>query len=90
MRAFIVGLFLGLTLTACATFPYKYYVLRYREGRLNGHASDGSQDLPISICDDTAASKANCFVMLRGDFIQLQKDMDAQKRELDACEKGHQ
>lgn len=87
---FATGLFLGLTLVACASFPYKHFVLHYRQGILSGPDPKGKQDLPISVCDDTIQSKANCYVMLRADFIQLEKDMDAQKRELDACQKGHQ
>lgn len=88
MRGFILGLFLGLTLVACASFPYRHYVLHYRQGVLSAH--DPKDDLPISVCDDTIRSKANCWVMLEADFTQLQKDMIEQKKELDACQKGHQ
>ena len=86
MRKFILGLGLGLVLVSCASFNYTVYVLKYREGKLN--AKDPKNDLPISICDDTPQSKANCYVMLRADYMQIRADYIELQRRLKACEKN--
>lgn len=85
MRNFILGLFLGLATISCASVQYKVYVLRYREGKLN--ARDPKDDLPISACDDTALSKANCYVITRSEYQKLLRDMAEKERRLIACEK---
>ena len=85
MRKFILGLGMGLILTACASFDYNVFVLRYKEGKLN--SKDPKNDLPISICDDTPQSKANCYVLLRADYIQVRSDFIEMQRRLKACEK---
>lgn len=83
--SFIAGLSLGLLVVACASRSYPVYVLRYREGRLNAHES--KNDLPISVCDDTAQSRANCYVMLRSDYIKLSSDLIEIKNQLASCQK---
>lgn len=86
MKKFLFGVSLGLVITACASFNYTVYVLKYREGRLN--AKDPSKDLPISVCDDTPNSKANCYVMLRSDYALLRSDYIEMQKRLKACEKS--
>ncbi len=64
---------IGMLGLSCAHRPkYPIYVLRYKEGKLNAH--NPKDDLPISVCDDTAQSKANCYIILRGDYIRLMRD----------------
>lgn len=85
LKGFALGLGLGLVLLSCASFKYNVYVLRYREGKLNHKKPE--KDLPISVCDDTPQSKANCYVMLRGDYQLLRADYIDMERRLEACEK---
>lgn len=86
MRKLLVSLGLLVSVVACAMRTYPYYILRYRQGTLN-HPTDGSKSLPISECDDTALSRANCYVMLRADFIKLNSDLIEAQRQLAACQK---
>lgn len=84
MNKFMLGLGLGLVLVSCGSTGYTYYVLKYREGKLN--ARNPKDDLPISICDDTARSKANCYVILRDEKIKIERDIIELRERLKACE----
>jgi hypothetical protein len=86
VRNFLIGLFLGFTVISCASVQYTVYVLRFREGKLNARVA--KDDLPISVCDDTAQSKANCYVILRSEYQKLLRDMAEKDRLLSACQRG--
>lgn len=86
LKPFALGLGLGLVLVSCASFKYNVYVLKYREGKLNGKTE--AKDLPISVCDDTPNSKANCYVMLRADYLLMRSDWIEMDKRLKACEKS--
>lgn len=75
MNLLLVLILLGGLSSACSTLKVNYpvYVLRVKEGKLNAH--EEKDDLPLSVCDDTAQSKANCYVILRGDYIRLMRDL---------------
>lgn len=85
MKNFIIGLFVGLACISCATVQYQVFVLKYREGMLYAH--DQKNDLPISVCDDTPQSKANCYVVLRSEYQKMIRDMTEKDRRLKECEK---
>lgn len=85
MRNIALGILVSLLFVSCTSRSYNYYVLRYREGRLNAH--DPKDDLPISVCDDTVQSKANCYVVLRAEYIKIQSDLIEYRRQLAACQK---
>jgi hypothetical protein len=85
VKHFILGLSLGLALVACASREYKVYVLSTKDQTLRG--PELRDDLPISVCDETPQSKANCYVMLRAEYIKLRNDLIEYKRRLQACEK---
>lgn len=87
MKHFLLGLLMGLSVLSCATRSYQVYNLRYRQGRLND-LKDSSKDLPISVCDDTIQSKANCYVLLRADYIKFRSDFIEIQQQLAACQKG--
>lgn len=61
-------------LSACVShLQYPIYVLNVKEQKLYAH--DSKNDLPISVCEETPQSKANCYVILRGDYIRLRRDL---------------
>lgn len=66
---------IGLAGHSCTSTKLNYpvYVLRVKENKLNAH--DPKDDLPLSVCEDTPQSMANCYVILRGDYIRLRRDL---------------
>lgn len=85
MKNFLIGLFIGLACVSCASVQYKVYVLKYRQGMLFAHLP--KDDLPISVCDDTAQSKAMCYVVLKDEYAKMLRDAAEKDRLLQACEK---
>lgn len=74
-------------LISCASteLQYRYFVLRSKEQKLN--AKDPKDDLPLSICDDTPESKAQCYVIRRDEFSKILRDLAEKDQRLKACEK---
>lgn len=81
-------LILAVVLEGCATLPvYPVRVLHTKEHMLYAH--DPKDDLPESVCDDTPQSKANCYVLLRADYIRWARDFAEKDANLKACQKGN-
>lgn len=61
------------------SIDYRVYVLNLKEQKL--WANDSKDDLPISVCNDTLQSKANCYIFLREEYIKLRRDLVNQSLE---------
>lgn len=75
-------------MVACATFPYKWYVLDFENGKMLGPAEE--QDLPLSHCARVAGGGVTagytCVVMDISEFENFRKDYDDKVERLKACE----
>lgn len=84
---FAIGLAIGLTLTACASFTYKYYVLDLDEAELKGPSEQ--DDLPISVCAKTpegyqcVTMKIDEFYRLKSNYQKLEKRLEELERNCD-------
>lgn len=84
MTKLFIMLMLAVGLSSCTTLSYHPYVLRLKDQKLNAH--EAKDDLPLSICDDTVDSKANCYVFRRVDYENLMRDLAEKTEELKACQ----
>lgn len=87
LLAFVCGLIFGATVTACATatFPYHYFGLDLKEGKLLGPTA--ADDLPLATCDASVADQSPCVAMMSAAFLEMKKDYLDTKNALIACQK---
>jgi hypothetical protein len=81
---FSIGLAIGLTLTACASFSYKYYVLNLESGELLGPREE--DDLPISVCAKSAEGY-QCVTMKLDEFYRLKANYQKLEKRLEELER---
>jgi hypothetical protein len=85
MRALLQGIGLGLVLMACASFSYRYYALDYQHAMLLGPTP--ADDLPLSVCQGTAAAPNQCIVEKIDIFYQMKSDFQKCQNDLITCQK---
>lgn len=89
-RGFLFGLILGILVTGCAGFAYKYYGMDgviYEQGKLLG--PEPKYDRLFSECaPDAQYKKSKCVVMFYPDFKAFKTDYEDCKMRLDACERN--
>lgn len=88
-RALAMGIALGILLTSCASFSYRFYFLDgtdFKTGKLLGDKPE--HDLDFSACEPRADDAHPCVVMLRPDFYQLKQDYLKALADLKACQGG--
>lgn len=85
-KQFAIGVLFGLSLAACAgaTFPYHYYGIDLKDGKLLGPTAD--KDLDLSVCQATATDQSPCVGMMTDAFLQLKTDYIDTKNQLVACQ----
>lgn len=85
-RSFAVGVLSGILLAACAgaTFPYKYYGIDMKDGKLLGPTAQ--DDLALSVCDATASNQSPCVGMMSDAFLSLKQDYLDTQTQLIACQ----
>lgn len=84
----LLGIALGAVVSACATFPYRYYTLDAQSflGSLRG--PEPKDDLSLERCKPTEADKSPCVVIFTKDFLQLKLEHLNLQNELEACQRG--
>lgn len=76
---------LAFALAACASFPYRWYVIDPDTGMLKGQKP--KDDLRMSeVCKPDAIDKAKCIGMLQAEFDRLMSDYVEMRERLKACE----
>lgn len=81
-------LILGILVTGCAGFSYRYYGLDdadYSRGTLRGPKPE--QDLKFERCAPSQASKHPCVVMFATEFFRFKQDYEDTKQRLIECER---
>lgn len=83
---FLCGIAFGVLVTACASavFPYHYYGLDLKGGKLLGPSPD--QDLLLENCDATPSDASPCVAMMSPAFLELKKDYLDTKNQLISCQ----
>lgn len=82
---FVIGLSIGLTLSACASFTYRHYVLNLEDGTLQG--PNPSDDLPISVCARTPEGY-RCITMKIEEFYRLKINYEKMQMRLEELERN--
>lgn len=83
MRFIALSALFAFSIIACASFPYRWYVLNYESGKLQGPQE--SDDLPLSFCAKGPDYK--CIVIETEQFRAFRKDYDDKVERLKSCEK---
>lgn len=83
---FFSGLIFGVMVTACATatFPYHYFGLDLKDGKLLGPTE--ADDLPLAECNATATDASPCTVIKAATMLELKRDYLDTKNALIACQ----
>ena len=91
MKNISLGIILGVLLSACAGFSYKYYGVEmpgdcYDKGMLLGKTPN--DDLPLSTCKPDDVTKLKCITLQIDEFYALKADYERCVVELKACQKA--
>jgi hypothetical protein len=92
MKNLILGLIIGIIVTACAGLPkfnYKYYALDAADYKGTLVGAKPKDDLDFSECKPTEKDKQPCVVMKREVFFQLKGDHIQGMDELIQCQRGN-
>ena len=85
-KHFACGLLLGLGLAACAgaSFPYHYYGVDLKDGKLLGPTSQ--DDLDLAVCDATSSDASPCTAMMTSDYLALKQEYLSLENQLNDCQ----
>lgn len=85
-RSFAIGVLSGLFLAACAgaTFPYHYYGIDLKDGKLLGPKP--ADDLDLAVCNAIPSNASPCIAMLSDSFLSLKQDYMEIQNQLNACQ----
>lgn len=90
MGKVILGILVGIVVSACGTpaFNYKFYALDSTSyvGWLRGPKPEN--DLDLRECEPHSGNKAPCMVVKTRDYLILKKDYLDTKIALETCERG--
>jgi len=85
-KSLFLGIVLGFMVSACASavFPYHYYGLDLKDGKLLGPTEADNVDL--AVCNATSADQSPCIAMITSSFLEMKKDYKDTKNQLIACQ----
>lgn len=86
IKSFILTSVFLLSIVACASFPYKWYVLDLENSKLRG--PDETKDVDLNFCavGMNGNDGYNCIVFKVEEFKAFRKDYDEKIERLKACE----
>lgn len=87
IRSMILASAVILTFVACASFPYKWYVLDLENSKLRGPKEEDDVQLNFCAMGINGNDGYNCIVFKVEEFRAFRKDYDDKVERLKSCEK---
>lgn len=80
----VIPFCLGASLSACASFAYRFYVLNLEDQSLQGPSE--KDDLPISVCAKNAEGY-QCVTLKIDEFYRLKANYEKQEKRIEELER---